>query len=108
LSASTVTAAIYVPSKRVRSRSASQAARAAARTAQGEYQLGHEEWTIRHHKKSGFDRHALMSAYGDAAHLGDAIAKDIANGRWPSKLLDAEVAAVTRAANAIWQLREKS
>jgi hypothetical protein len=66
---------------------------------------------MRQHRASvGYDRTALRCAYGDAAHLLDAIRAD----RRPSKPLrgeaarqaEAVAAALKDAADAIWALRE--
>ena len=57
------------------------------------------------------ERAALRCALGDAAGLLDAFAKEVANhqrrGRYIKKRGQEDAALITRAADKIWQMREK-
>lgn len=75
------------------------------------HQADHEDFTLRYYRENPADLTAVRSAYGDAAHLCDAIAKDIlaehTKRRIPTLHGRELASAVRRVADAIWALREK-
>lgn len=74
-------------------------------------QQKHEAFTVAFYKRDPtFDTSAVRSGHGDAAHMCDAVAADILRehtkrGR-PTKLGLELAAAVKRASNAIWRMRD--
>jgi len=72
----------------------------------------HLDFTLRHYQTcKHYDMPSVCSGHGDAAHMCDAIAADIlrehtVNGR-VTKQGEALAAAVKRAGDAIWRMREK-
>lgn len=77
------------------------------------HQAIHEEWALRASKAAGHDPAALRCALANAAHMCDAVAKDILDehtgpGKKRPRRRGVDIAAaMTRASDAIWQLREK-
>jgi hypothetical protein len=77
------------------------------------YQAVHEEFALRSSKKAGHDPVALRCALANAAHMCDAVAKDILDehtppGRRNPRKRGREIAAaMKRAGDAIWQMRDK-
>ena len=82
------------------------------RRVRGKHEQQAVEFMRSHRANVGYDRAALRCAYGDAAHLLDAIRADMR----PAKKLrgenarraeaEAVAAALKDAADAIWSLRE--
>lgn len=54
---------------------------------------------------AGDARYLMISAYGDAAHLLDAIASDMLTTGRPSKAREQRYEAVKRCANQLWAFR---
>jgi hypothetical protein len=77
------------------------------------YQAVHEEFALRASKEAGHDPVALRCALADAAHMCDAVAKDILDEyttpgyKIPRKRGREIALAMKRAGDAIWQMREK-
>jgi hypothetical protein len=77
------------------------------------HQAIHEEFALRASKEAGHDPVALRCALANAAHMCDAVAKDILDehtgpGRKPPRRIGRDKAdALKRAGDAIWQMREK-
>lgn len=69
------------------------------------HQEKHEAFTLKFYKDTTYSMGAVRSGLGDAAHMCDAIARDILSESGPGKLRRAE--AVKRAGDAIWALWEK-
>ena len=74
----------------------------------------HEQWTVDYYKRPDRlrDPGLYRSACGDAAHMCDAVAADLlkeertARGK-PTKRSRELAAAVKRAGDAIWRMRDK-
>lgn len=77
------------------------------------HQAIHEEFALRASKEAGHDPAALRCALANAAHMCDAVAKDILDehtgpGRKRPRKRGSDIAAaMKRAGDAIWQLRDK-
>jgi len=77
------------------------------------HQAIHEEWALQASKEAGHDPIALRCALANAAHMCDAVAKDILDehtgpGRKRPRKRGRDIAAaMKRAGDAIWQLRGK-
>jgi len=68
----------------------------------------HRAFTQRYYSNANprFDAATLTSAYGDAAHMCDAVAADIACEMRSTKRAREIAYAIKRAGDAIWQMRE--
>jgi hypothetical protein len=77
------------------------------------HQAIHEEFALRASKEAGHDPAALRCALFNAAHMCDAVAKDILDehtgpGRKRPRRRGADIAAaMKRAGDAIWEMRDK-